>query len=138
MTVDLRYPGLCRLLDAVYPLTGVETLVCVVDDVEDYVDPYGSIRFRLVIDEVPVAGLQVVACKDRVVAANAYTHPDHRRKGHMSRLMRTAVSFIGRDVELSSHRSVDGNLFCAYVEKHGLNRGLTNANIGSVQEAQSD
>lgn len=135
---ELRYPGLSQLaalLDDVYPLTGVETLVRVIDDVEIYVDPYGSIRFRLVIDDVPVAGMQLMVKKDLARVANVYTHPDHRRKGHMLRLLRTAVTFVGCDVTLSDDRSEDGKQFCDYVIQNSLDKVETYAEDGAVQES---
>lgn len=122
MTIDCRYPGLSKLLDEVYPLTGVETLVKTLDGVEIYVDPYGSVRFRLVLDGVPVAGLQVVVRKDAVIAANAYTASECRRRGYATRLLRAAVTFIGRDITMSPHRSDDGKLFVASVHTRALNK----------------
>ena len=66
-----------------YPGVGPEKGRPVQNGISVFQDPHGSFRYVLYIDGVAVAGMQVMSReKGKGIVANAFTHPEHRRKGY--------------------------------------------------------
>lgn len=80
-----------------------------------YRDQYGSYRFVMHHDGVPVAGMQVVnqgGKKGQAVVSNIYTHPDYRRSGFATALFQHAKQMFPNLV-VSDHRSDAGQAWAS-------------------------
>ena len=71
-----------------YPGVGHEHGSPVEDGISVFQDPNGSFRYVLYIGGIAVAGMQVMSReKGKGILANAFTHPDHRRKGYATQVL---------------------------------------------------
>lgn len=87
-------------------------------DVHIYRDSFGSYRLvKLDKDNFPVAAIQVMSPDGQQgVVANAYTHPDFRRRGYAADLVKIAQRLFS-PLAFSEDRSGDGAAFVSSVEK---------------------
>lgn len=57
-----------------------------------FTDSYGSHRFVMTVDHRTVSALQFMSVDGKTaLLANAFTHPDHRRKGYAAMIFRVAT-----------------------------------------------
>jgi GNAT superfamily N-acetyltransferase len=74
-----------------YPLVGPEKGEKPDDGIATFRDPNGSHRYVYYVGGRPVSGLQVMSRDGKTGhVANAYTHPDFRRRGHAKALVERA------------------------------------------------
>lgn len=96
---------------------GPETMTQLSDTVHLHKDPYGSHRLVKMVDGQPVAALQVMSADGkRGMIANAYTHPEHRRKGYASELHAAAKGLFS-ELGHSGDRSEAGDAWVKSLEK---------------------
>lgn len=100
--------------------TGKEKHYPIKNGISSHVSDTGSHRFIFHKEGAPVSAIQVMPLGDgKAVVANVYTHPEFRRNGYASILLKHAKS-IFPEIEYSKHATDDGQKFKEAVIADGI------------------